>query len=129
MINCIQNSTQVYSYKPGFFMSMIIPHLFRDQEISKDIEDIIKSENKQIDYLDRYLDTLGTKTLIMEGFYIDRHYMDEYQKYYATKFQSPVNHSIRIHVFRDKFTENDLYDCQQNPYKPRRNKQAREYRV
>ena len=115
MSNSQLNSTQVVDYRPGFFISIIIPYLFDPSEIREGLEREVLDDNTQIRYIDRYLESLGAQTIVIEEFYIDRHYMDEFQRYYSNEFHCPKNYCTRIHVFRQRFTENDFFSVQSNP--------------
>lgn len=66
--------------------------------------------NRQTEYLARHLKTLGTKTIIVESHYIDRHYMEEVSFYYSSCLIPRPNHCTRIHLFSgpDELTEDRL---------------------
>ena len=64
---------------------------------------------EQINYLARYCELLGAKTIVTEEHYVDRHYLDEYALYYARSLQPPPSNSVqRFHVFDREFGDDDL---------------------
>jgi hypothetical protein len=44
------------------------------------------------------------KTMLVESPYVDRHYLQEFVGYYATKLAPPPHHTTRIHFFTEAFT-------------------------
>jgi hypothetical protein len=59
----------------------------------------------QVDYLARYCERLGAKTVVKEDHYVDRHYLDEYGLYYSRSLQPPRSAVRRFHVFSAKFND------------------------
>ncbi len=53
----------------------------------------------QHDYLWDYLTDLGAKAFIREADYVDRHYLDDYARYYSRSFRAPAPHCRRLHYF------------------------------
>lgn len=53
----------------------------------------------QVDYLARYCELLGAKTVLREETYIDRHYMDEYAAFYSRMLRPPRHSMRRFHLF------------------------------
>ena len=55
----------------------------------------------QVRYLASYLghQELGTKTILVEHPYVDRHWLDEYAGYYATLLDPPRPKATRLHFF------------------------------
>lgn len=55
----------------------------------------------QVQYLADYLrhPDLGATSILVEEDYTDRHYLEEYVAYYATKLVPPVTRCVRLHVF------------------------------
>lgn len=49
-------------------------------------------------------------TLFIEEFYSDRDYKDSYYHFFATKYYSFFKYATRIAIFKDKISENELYD-------------------
>lgn len=62
----------------------------------------------QVEYLSRYLDSIGAKTLVVEPEYIDRHYMDEFSHYYSRCLPKRSNRAARINVFASQWGSDDL---------------------
>lgn len=62
----------------------------------------------QVDYLARYAQRLGVKTVVEEGHYIDRHYIDEYALYYSRMLSPPPNCVRRLHFFAAQFDDEQL---------------------
>src|SRR5689334_4609832 len=63
---------------------------------------------QQVEYLGRYCEQLGVKTLVRESHYVDRHYVDEYALYYSRMLSPPGNSVERIHFFGWEFNEQKL---------------------
>lgn len=72
-------------------------------------EEIRKSGHRrvpdQVKYLARYCESLGSRTIVTENHYIDRHYLDEFALYYCRNLNPPPNHVRRLHVFGAEFTD------------------------
>jgi len=47
---------------------------------------------------------------VLEYPYVDRHYRDTYYSYYSSKFKKIGRDCIRVHMFHEKITKNDLID-------------------
>lgn len=64
----------------------------------------------QVQYLAGYLrhPSLGVKTLLIEKPYVDRHYMEEYGRYYALSFRPPKPTTTRVHAFAVDLTDDQL---------------------
>ena len=101
------NKVQVRKFRPGLFASNIIPKLL----IKNNIVSAIWKPTFQIEYLDRYLNSIHAKRLVIENIYVDRHYMTEYQTYYSTCVNAPSNKCIRLHAFCEDFFQNDLVEA------------------
>lgn len=63
---------------------------------------------RQIDYLARYCERLGAKTIVSEAHYVDRHFLDEFVLYYSRNLSPPVNSVRRFHVFKEVLTDRQL---------------------
>lgn len=65
---------------------------------------------QQARYLDGYLQhpDAGARSLLVELEYVDRHFIEEFAAYYATKFQTPTSKCTRIHVFACSLSETSL---------------------
>lgn len=55
--------------------------------------------NHQTEYLARYLSSLEAATLVIEEYYIDRHYIEEVALYYSRCLLPKPNCCARIHIF------------------------------
>lgn len=64
--------------------------------------------NEHIDYLNDYLECIGTKSFIFEPEYVDRDYMEDYTRYYAKCFQRYSKLCSRIIFFGEKFNQSEL---------------------
>lgn len=55
----------------------------------------------QVKYLISYLthDEMGAASMLVERPYVDRHYLTEYQGYYATGLRDVPRHTTRVHLF------------------------------
>jgi hypothetical protein len=67
-------------------------------------------EATQVRYLPGYLGRhgLNIQTMLVESPYVDRHYIEEYSRYYATAFRSPSSSTVRIHFFTEEFNDEQL---------------------
>jgi hypothetical protein len=45
---------------------------------------------------------------VLEYPYVDRHYRDTYYSYHSSKFKKTGRNCIRVHIFEDEITQNDL---------------------
>lgn len=63
----------------------------------------------QVLYLADYLGARGLaiRTMLVETPYVDRHYIEEYGRYYASSFRPPPSVTTRIHVFGHPLDAND----------------------
>jgi hypothetical protein len=66
---------------------------------------------RHTDYFDQYLKKLKAKTLLVERNYIDRDFLEDYAAYYVRCFPPYKKTCIRIHVFREEFTQNAIRAC------------------
>lgn len=59
----------------------------------------------QVRYLAAYLADreVGAKTMLVERPYVDRHYLQEYVGYYASKLYPPARNATRIHFWKRAF--------------------------
>lgn len=68
--------------------------------------DPAKLKNKgHISYLTEYLGRIGTRTIVVENDYIDRHFLEDFAGYYVRCFQEYNRHCKRLHFFRFDFDE------------------------
>lgn len=91
-----RNKIRVMNFSPGSFPSIDLPKILGYKASSW-------QPSKQVIYLSKYLDSIGTKTIVIEHHYIDRHFMDEHQRYYSSCFSNFGNSSIRLHFFKKSF--------------------------
>jgi hypothetical protein len=63
------------------------------------------SANDVAQYIWRYLDQLGAKTVVIEETYTDGDYLEDYSSYYVRCFNSYRRHCKRLHFFCDSFDE------------------------
>jgi hypothetical protein len=65
----------------------------------------------QVRYLYSYLQhsEMNARTIVVEHPYTDRHYLSEYQGYYATSFRPPPSRTTRLHFFSSKLDEGAAY--------------------
>jgi len=62
----------------------------------------------QVEYIARYCETLGAKTVVVEERYVDRHYLDEFAFFYSRNLVAPASFVRRFHVFSGRFGKDDL---------------------
>ena len=64
-------------------------------------------EPDQVRYLASYLRKGDTpaRSMVVESTYVDRHYLEEFTGYYASKLHPPSSHATRIHFFSVDFDE------------------------
>lgn len=70
-------------------------------------EEIINNK-RQLSYIFYYAEQMNAKTIIIEGNYIDKSYLEDFSAYYVkcfNKYQREVN---RIHFFKTEFTKEDF---------------------
>ena len=53
----------------------------------------------QLSYIESYLAKLDCQTVVLEGHYIDRDFMEDVSVFYARNLVSPTNHCRRLHFF------------------------------
>lgn len=70
------------------------------------------NKKPQIQYLLKYLssDEIKARTLVTEYDYIDKHYIDDYSKYYSRCFHTHGRECARIHFFSKEFDEQKLIE-------------------
>src|SRR5436853_2771270 len=59
----------------------------------------------QLTYLGNYLAELGGKTVVIEGHYIDRDYIDDFALFYARSLRDYPNYCYRLHFFSSPFDD------------------------
>ena len=59
----------------------------------------LSEESLQVPYLDRYLQCLNVKEIIVERHYVDRDYIEDFSAFYSRCFTPLLNHCIRLHFF------------------------------
>lgn len=69
-------------------------------------------DSEQVKYLAAYLGSggLGVRTLVVERPYIDRHFMEEFNNYYASALRPPHAHTTRVHAFSSEMGTDALLD-------------------
>jgi hypothetical protein len=62
--------------------------------------------NDQVTYLAAYLahEAVAARTIVVESPYVDRHYIEEYSRYYATVRSAPNVGTTRLHFFSEKLS-------------------------
>lgn len=56
-------------------------------------------QKNQIDYIFRYLQALGAKSVLLEFEYVDRDYIEDYSRYYVKRFNNLGHRCARLHFF------------------------------
>lgn len=59
----------------------------------------------QLKYLGVYLEGLGCKTVVIEGHYVDRDFIDDVARFYSRNLRDYPNSCSRFHFFSDSFDE------------------------
>ena len=54
---------------------------------------------RQLVYVERYLEDLGCKSILIEHDYIDRDYMEDHSVFYSRSLQPYPNRCQRVHFF------------------------------
>lgn len=102
-----RNTIRCEEYSPSALREIVRTAAGRPAELLLD----------QVEYLSEYLGRLRASTILVEEHYVDRHYINELSRFYATCFNQPSHACWRLHFFRhpllpslDKggFTEQDL---------------------
>jgi len=70
--------------------------------------------SRQENYLLDYLSGLNAKTCVLEGEYIDKDYLIDYQKFYARSFLEFKRFTKRIHFFTTDFSPDDFEKSLEN---------------
>lgn len=94
----VSNRIRAFPFSIQKFAQLVCPRKVRRGEQVPD----------QVDYLARYAQSLGVKTIVEEGHYIDRHYIDEYALYYSRMLSPPPNCVRRLHFFGAQFDDSQL---------------------
>lgn len=65
---------------------------------------------EQVAYLMSYLqhEEMGATSMLVEYPYVDRHYLTEYQGYYATALRDTPRHTTRVHLFTEEVDVDQL---------------------
>jgi hypothetical protein len=61
----------------------------------------------QLDYLGFYLTRLGCKTVVIEGHYVDRDFIDDSALFYSRSLRGYPNYCQRLHFFSEVFDDRD----------------------
>ncbi len=67
------------------------------------ISSAVLDDKPHIAYFRTYFDKLGPSSIVVEGDYIDRDYMDDYANYYARCFADYPRRCMRLHFFCHAF--------------------------
>ncbi len=59
-------------------------------------------------YFEEYFSFIGAKTIVVENYYIDHDYTDDYSKYYVRCFAPYRRTCVRLHFFDVPFAHDDL---------------------
>ena len=59
-------------------------------------------------YFQEYFENIGAKTIVIEGKYIDRDFLDDYAGYYVKCFHEYAHKCARLHFFQTTFTQDDF---------------------
>jgi hypothetical protein len=62
----------------------------------------------QSQYMARYLDKIGAKTIVTENFYVDRDYLDDFSQFYVKCFERYDHICKRLHFFSQDFSDEAL---------------------
>lgn len=94
-------------------------HLIEDFEEIQQLKDklldknIIKDHhsfhNKHFEYFGRYFKDVKVSSIIIEGEYIDKDYLEDYSNYYSRSFYSHPRTCARLHLFSIKISE-EIFD-------------------
>jgi hypothetical protein len=71
------------------------------------LRDEFDAGSKQVEYLAKYLahPSLSARSMVIEGHYVDRHFLDDFARYYARSFNAPEPFCSRVHFFSLKKDE------------------------
>ncbi len=61
-------------------------------------------------YLMRYLRDIDAKTCVIEEKYVDKDYLVDYQLFYSRSFEDIKRYTLRLHFFKNVFSEDELRD-------------------
>ena len=74
-------------------LNLLEPPLVRDED-----EDGLAF--RQLTYVERYVERLGCKSILVEHNYIDRDYMEDHSVFYSRSLHPYTNRCQRVHFFR-----------------------------
>lgn len=72
------------------------------------------SQKRQVQYLINYLNHSNTQTVLCETSYIDKDYLNDHQKFYATCFNNYSTKCARLHFFSLNFSHDDFLEWIEN---------------
>jgi len=59
----------------------------------------VLGDSHAVDYLCDYLRDIKAASIVLEGRYVDRHYLGDFSAYYSRSFSAPVTQCRRLHFF------------------------------
>lgn len=63
------------------------------------------SQKQHFEYLGGYLETIGSRTIVVEDRYIDRDYLEDFADYYVRCFSGYSKSCYRLHFFSSSFNQ------------------------
>lgn len=81
---------------------------FRAAVLSDTVSAAHLPDNAGVEYLIRYLGTIGVETMVVERDYTDGDYLDDYANYYVKAFRDYPRRCTRLHFFSRRFDSDDL---------------------
>jgi hypothetical protein len=78
-------------------------------------------DSHAVDYLREYLQDIQAASIVIEGRYVDRHYLGDFSSYYSRSFSTPSTQCQRLHFF-----DSDLSITKQALDTAYKDRQARE---
>src|ERR1041384_790246 len=59
----------------------------------------VLGDSDAVAYLRDYLGDIKAASVVLEGRYVDRHYLGDFSAYYSRSFSAPKTHCKRLHFF------------------------------
>ena len=85
----------MFSFLVCEFGKLTISNLVKES-FGSEFPEILSKQ--QVDYVYRYLNDLGAKSVVLEAEYIDRDYLDDFAKFYVKRFNGRGHKCARLHA-------------------------------
>lgn len=98
----MDSSFEVFPYSIDIFIGLLAQRAnFTAENFKKGIRGV---------YFDEYFREVKPRTIVVEGSYIDQHYLDDYAGYYVNCFHDYGKECTRLHFFSEPFDKNQFVE-------------------